>query len=423
MCAQPAVTSIRGDAATGRALVAAHNLNNPEGVPRYLSEIVVGLRDRNAIDPVVLSPLGGAGSKVYDDAGIPVDVRETAVSRRFVDGLWSPRRVRVRRSSCDRVIGDHRPEVVIANTLTTFPLVEAAARAGVPAVWIIHESYSREHLDIVPAVSRKRVGGVRPGGPSRSGVARHGRLVCSPQYSRECPGDSQRARSKPFDDYLRRVTREAAAVRLPGPPASTRFVAVGTVCERKGQHTLVEAAAALARQRRDFACYLVGARRGIPYSDYVRHLITRHRLESIVHLVPETDDVWSFYRAADAFVCTSHMETFSRAILEAEAFGLPIVSTPVCGVGEQVVWNANALPFGFGDALALAEQFRRLLDNPGLRQEMGRESRAMFDVHLNHTEMLDRYAAVILAAARHGPRASAPLAGAEVVRATPRRAA
>ena len=32
-----------------RALVVAHNLNNPEGAPRYLSEIVVGLRDRGVL--------------------------------------------------------------------------------------------------------------------------------------------------------------------------------------------------------------------------------------------------------------------------------------------------------------------------------------------------------------------------------------
>jgi glycosyltransferase involved in cell wall biosynthesis len=397
----------------------AHNLNNPEGAPRYLSEIVVGLRDRNAIDPVVFSPLGGAGGKVYTIAGIPVDVRETVVSRRFVDGLWSPREYEAALRAADRVIRDHRPEVVIANTLTTFPLVEAAARAGVPAVWIVHESYSREHLDrLFPPFARKRVA---------QAFALAGRIVPASHDTAalfahlNTRGNVRVIHNgldpKPFDDYLRRVSREAAAARLPGPPAKTRFVAVGTVCERKGQHTLVEAAAALARQRRDFACYLVGARDGIPYADYVRHLVDRHQLESIVHLVPETDDVWSFYRAADAFVCTSHMETFSRAVLEAEAFGLPIVSTPVCGVGEQVVWNANALQFEFGDAPALASQLQRLLDNPGLRQEMGRESRAMFDVHLNHTEMLDRYAA------RHGPRAVAPLAGAEVVRAVPRRAA
>jgi glycosyltransferase involved in cell wall biosynthesis len=160
----------------------------------------------------------------------------------------------------------------------------------------------------------------------------------------------------------------------------------------------------LARERSDFVCHLVGLRDGIPYAEYVREQVRRHRLESVVHLIPETDNVWAFYRSADVFACTSHMETYSRAVLEAEAFGLPVVSTPCCGVSEQVYWGANALQFGFGDAVGLAAQLRRLLDDGELRAMMGRQSRAAFENHVDHEEMLDRYAQVILAAARHGPR-------------------
>jgi glycosyltransferase involved in cell wall biosynthesis/GT2 family glycosyltransferase len=407
-----------------RALVVAHNLNSPEGAPRYLSEIVTGLRDRGAIDPAVFSPLGGPGAKVYTAAGIPVDVRETATSRRFVDGLWSPREYEAAQAAGARVLRDHRPEVVIANTLTTFPLVEAAARAGIPAVWIIHESYSQARLErLFPLFVRKRIAQafalaarVVPASHDTAALFAH---LNTRGNARVIHNGLDPA---PFDDYLRRVSRDDAARRLPGSPDHKHIISVGTVCERKGQHTLVEAAAILARQRRDFACHLVGLRDGIPYADYVRQLVKRHRLESVVHLVPETDDVWAFYRAADAFVCTSHLETFSRAVLEAEAFGLPIVSTPVCGVGEQVYWGANALWFGFGDAAGLAGQLRRLLADDPLRQEMGRQSRAAFDNHLGHAEMLDRYAAVVLAAARQEPRARTELAKPDV-RPAARRAA
>jgi glycosyltransferase involved in cell wall biosynthesis len=171
------------------------------------------------------------------------------------------------------------------------------------------------------------------------------------------------------------------------------------VCERKGQHTLVEAAAALAKSRTDFVCYLVGARDRVPYTGYVRELIRRRGLDDVVHLIPETDDVWTFYRAADVYVCTSHMETFSRAILEAEAFGLPIVSTPCCGVSEQVYWGFNALPFAVGDDSGLACQLGRVLDDDRLRDVMGFQSRAAFEAHLNDQDMLDRYEAVIRSAA------------------------
>jgi glycosyltransferase involved in cell wall biosynthesis/GT2 family glycosyltransferase len=407
-----------------RALVVAHNLNNPEGAPRYLSEIVLGLRGRGAIDPAVFSPLGGVGAKVYESAGVPVVVRESPVSRRFVDGLWTPREYEAAQRAAAKLLREHRPEVVVANTLTTFPLVEAAARAGVPSVWVIHESYSREHLDrLFPPFARRRVEQAFALA-SRVVPASHDTAALFAHLNTR--GNARVIHNgldpRPFDDYLRRVSRAEAARHLPGSAGKKRVVAVGTVCERKGQHTLVEAAAVLARERDDFACYLVGVRGGIPYAGYVRRLVTRHRLESVVHLIPETDNVWAFYRAADVFVCTSHVETFSRAVLEAEAFALPVVSTPCCGVGEQVYWGANALPFPFGDAEELASQLRRLLADDARRAEMGRQSRAAFDNHLDDGEMLDRYAAVVLAAARQGPRSRIAFAPAGPTRAA-RRAA
>ncbi|MCZ2341447.1 MAG: glycosyltransferase family 4 protein, partial [Bacteroidales bacterium] len=142
----------------------------------------------------------------------------------------------------------------------------------------------------------------------------------------------------------------------------------------------------------------------VPYANYLRERVRRHGLEDFVQLVPETDAIWPYFRAADVFVCTSYIETFSRAVLEAEAFGLPIVSTPVFGLAEQVAWDWNALQFEMGNASQLASQLRRLLDDPKLRTGMGRKSRAMFDAHWDEEEMLDRYEHTLLATARVGPR-------------------
>lgn len=389
-----------------RALVAAHNLNSPEGAPRYLSEIVLGLWDRGRIEPAVFSPLGGAGEASYRDASVPVTVADAPWSRRFVDGRWEPREYEAAQKYLGRLLRDRRPEVVVANTLLSFPVVEAAARAGVPAVWIIHESYSPDCLArVFPPYARGRI---------EAAFALAARVVpASHDTAKLFAHWNTRGNVRvlhngldpaPFDDYIRKVTKADAARRVPGDPAKKRIIAVGTVCERKGQHTLVEAAAELAKTRSDFACYLVGMRDGVPYADYVRELVRRHRLERVVHLIPETDDVWRFYRAADVFVCASQIETFSRAVLEAEAFGLPIVSTPCCGLGEQVFWGFNALRFDFGDAGGLAGHLGRLLGDDELRAGTGERSRAAFDTHLNADEMLDRYAAVIRAAARPGPR-------------------
>ncbi len=391
-----------------RCLVAAHNLNSPEGAPRYLSEIVLGLRDRGVLDPVVWSPLGGPGAKVYESVGVAVVVAGAEWSQRFVDGRWTPREWEAAQGAIRRVLRESRAEAVLANTLLTFPVVEAAARAGIPPVWVIHESYSTDVLArVFPPLARGRL---------EAAFAMASRVVpASHDTARLFEHWNVRGNfrvlhngleSAPFDAYLRQVSKSEAQSRC-GFGDSTRkhIIAVGTVCERKGQHTLVEAAAILSWKRSDFAVQLVGMRDGVPYANHVRELIRRHSLEEVVFPVTEVDDARPFFRGADVFVCTSHVETFSRAVLEAEAFGLPIVSTPVFGVPEQVFWGFNALRFEFGDAAGLAKQLEVLLENDALRAEMGRQSRAAFDNHLDYAEMLDRYQAVILGAARTGPRA------------------
>lgn len=381
-----------------RCLVAAHNLNSPEGAPRYLSEIVLGLRDRGVLDPVVWSPLGGPGAAVYEAAGVPVIVAGAEWSPRFVDGRWTPREWDAAQAAVRRVVRETRAEVVLANTLLTFPVVEAAARAGVPPVWVIHESYSADVLArVFPPFARGRLEAAFAMA-SRVVPASHGTAKLFEHWN-------TRGNFRVLHNGLDPAAFPAVPPRQGGTSPKS-IIAVGTVCERKGQHTLVEAAAILARTRSDFVVRLVGMRDGVPYANHVRELIRRHGLETVVVPVTECDDARPFFRAADVFVCTSHVETFSRAVLEAEAFGLPIVSTPVFGVPEQVFWGFNALPFDFGDAVGLAAQLEKLLADDDLRAAIGRRSRAAFENHLDADEMLDRYAAVVLAAARTGPRAS-----------------
>lgn len=382
-------------------LVAAHNLNSPEGAPRYLSEIVLGLKDRGAIDPVVLSPGRGAGEAVYRAAGVPLHFLDDGWSRLFTDTQWSPREYEAAQNRIIGVLRSMRPEVVLANTLLTFPVVEAAARLGIPAVWIIHESYSAEVLGrLFSPFARHRCDAafrlatrIVPASHDTAALYRR----CDLRHAMRVIHNG--ISPAPIDAFCRRVSPVGARSNLGLDESKTHFAAIGTVCERKGQHALVEAAALLARRRRDFVCHIVGVRDAVPYANYVRHLAARRGVGDCIHLVAETTEPFAWYRAADAFVCTSHMETFSRAILEAEAFGLPIISTPCQGVGEQVAWGWNALCVPQGEPAALAAAMERLIADPELRIRMGRSSRARFHLHETVNSMLDQYQGVLQQAA------------------------
>ncbi len=402
-----------------RVLFATHNLTAFEGAPKIIQDVAVGLARRGAVEAALFAPAPGKAADAFQAAGIRIFADELPFAPRFADGHWTPAEYEAAQNHLARIIREVRPRVVLANTLGMFPLVEAAVRHNVPGILAIQESYPADLFARMFSpfgrwrCERAFLFADRVIFASRSCAELYTRLDGRKNFEVIHNGLS----AGPFDEFRRKVSKADAAAGLPGPAGDRlRIVTVGTVCERKGQHVLVEAAATLAKDRRDFVCYLVGAREGLPYLSYVRNLIRARGVDDLVAVVPETDKVWTFLRAADVFVCCSYVEAFSLSVLEAETFGLPVVSTPCGGLDEQVAWGHSALKFDFGDADGLADRLRALMSDDRLRTEMGRESRAAFDLRLNADGMLDRYQRAILSAAGVRFAGAAPPAAAPKAR-------
>ena len=70
------------------------------------------------------------------------------------------------------------------------------------------------------------------------------------------------------------------------------------------------------------------------------------------------------------FCCTSRIESYPLVIMEAMAAGLPIITTPVFGIAEQVQPSVNALIYQPGDVAALARHLASLAEDEALRRSM-----------------------------------------------------
>jgi glycosyltransferase involved in cell wall biosynthesis len=354
--------------------------------------------------PLIVSPTDGVGESWYRDAGIEVRIVELPNCRNVLQGWSSSADYETSVRRIMSVIQETQPDVVVANTLNSFYIVDAASRVGKPSVWIIHESYGEAQM-------RRSINGFAFrnceeafGKAYRVVFVSTDTMRLYERYNRHhnfvaVPNGLDARR---IDEYIRQVSKAEAAQLIEAPPGKKIITMVGTICQRKDQATLAQAVALIKKERDDFCCYMVGLRDSLSYAGQVKRIITEHNLGEVVKLISETDDVYAYYRASDIFAFTSHVEAFSLAILEAEAFGLPIVTTACCGIHEQVRAEVNAHVIHSSDVAALARHLTELLEDEQTRHWMGRNSREVFDYLVNHDEMIERYERLVLGARMGG---------------------
>lgn len=379
-----------------RLLACTHSLRT-DGAPTSLFELLAGLIRSGDFSVEVLAFEDGPLRARYEALGIPVRLQHAVQFR-----VWSRAQLDREVASLAQTIRASGAELVLANTLLCFAAVLAAEEAGQPSVWIPRESEPwQDYFRFLPdPVAQRAIGAI--------GLPRA--VVFVAEATRQVWHD--------FDEHRRfhvvpngldlsrfapwqKANRAELRAMLGWPADDVVFLCAGTVCARKGQADLVEA---LERsepaQRSRMRVVLVG-----DASDaYAQHLKRRahQRLASSgsrVEFIDARSDIGHFYRASDAFVLSSRVESYPRVTLEAMAFGLPLIATPVFGVTEQLREPDDALFYRPADTVALAGHMQALMDQP-LRHHFGECSRAALVRLPDHAAMCQRYRALLWEAVR-----------------------
>ncbi len=156
--------------------------------------------------------------------------------------------------------------------------------------------------------------------------------------------------------------------RVPIRPAGVRMPALflGRLAQRKGGSDLVRAVARLEpsiRARLQLRMYGDG-----PLAD-VQRLVHELGVGDCVHvagwLAPKERD--GELARAEVFVLPSYNEGLPMALLEAMAWGLVPVVTPVGGIPEVITDHKNGMLVHPGDVPALSAVLAQLVDDPQLR--------------------------------------------------------
>lgn len=149
----------------------------------------------------------------------------------------------------------------------------------------------------------------------------------------------------------------------------TLVLFVGRLVEHKNLPRLLQAFAQVVKQRPRTRLLLAGSG---PLHDALAAQIGQLGLQDHALLLGEQSEVPALMEAADLVVLPSLREGLSNVVLEAMALGRAVLSTPVGGIPQAIDNGRHGVLVEPTDTDALARALLTLIDDPALRERLGR---------------------------------------------------
>jgi glycosyltransferase involved in cell wall biosynthesis len=162
-----------------------------------------------------------------------------------------------------------------------------------------------------------------------------------------------------------------------------KLVFVGNAWERKGGPQVVR----VHQQRLADRCELHVFSKAAPRDESAKNVVWHD-------VVPRERLMNELLPSMDVFVMPTKVDQLPWSVLEASSVGLPVVTTAVGAVPEVAVDGETGLIVPPEDDDALARAIERLIDDPALRERLGRAGRERvereFNPDVNFNGLIDR---------------------------------
>ena len=163
------------------------------------------------------------------------------------------------------------------------------------------------------------------------------------------------------------ATSQAAALE------NKKVIAIGRYTYQKGFERLIEAWNILSPGFPSWKLDIIG---NGEERDKLQDLIHAYHLDGQVTLVSPTKSIDKVYLDASVLVMSSRYEGLPMVLLEAQAFGLPIVSFACkCGPKDIVANGETGFLVEENDIEGLARQLVKVMKDKNLRKQMGRKAK------------------------------------------------
>lgn len=155
-------------------------------------------------------------------------------------------------------------------------------------------------------------------------------------------------------------------------PKRKQILYAGTVNARKGYADMIKAFAQVADRYPDWSIVFAGNGEIEEGKALASRLSIAKQTVFLGWVRGEEKD--KAFKEASIFCLPSYAEGFPMGVLDAWAYGLPVITTPVGGIPDIAIDGKNCLLFNPGDVDVLAKQMDKMMSSEELRKLVASES-------------------------------------------------
>lgn len=154
----------------------------------------------------------------------------------------------------------------------------------------------------------------------------------------------------------------------------------GRIWGYKGLQYLIDAEPIVSESIPDFRIIIAG--HGEPFEKYQQRMVNSDRFEVYNWTIPD-DEIGALFQRA-SLVALPYIEASQSAIVSiAYAYGKPVVATMVGGLPDVVLDGQTGLLIPPADSQSLAQAIIKLLKDPVLRHQMGKNAKQFAEEELS----------------------------------------
>ncbi|PSL12937.1 glycosyltransferase involved in cell wall biosynthesis [Marinobacterium halophilum] len=164
---------------------------------------------------------------------------------------------------------------------------------------------------------------------------------------------------------------------VPEPVGTPVVVMAARLLKDKGTLDYIEASRLLHQRGTDLKMRLIGSPDPGNPTTVTQHELDAWACEGTVELLGYRKDIADQYAAANVVCLPSYREGLPKSLIEAAACGRAVVTTDVPGCRDAIIPDVTGLLVPIRNASLLADAIQKLVEEPELRERMGRAGRRL----------------------------------------------